>query len=53
MMGAYSSLLLLNYVTAQGGQYYYGGQAYDKFKVSVYPRGRIVEFSTRNEFCYR
>jgi len=50
-MGAYSSLLFINYVAAAKGQYFYAGEGWDKFKVTVYPRGRIVEFSTRENFC--
>lgn len=52
MIGSYCAFFFLNYVAANQGAFYYNDNSYDKFKVTSYPRGRIVEFTSRNEFCY-
>jgi len=52
MIGSYCSFCLINYVAANQGAYFYNKLSHDKFFVTLYPRGRIVEFSSRDAFCH-
>lgn len=40
-------------VMAESAQYYYSGQEFDQMMITNFQRGRIVEFTNREEFCHR
>jgi len=53
MGGVFLTVLFVQAVTAQAvNKYYYGDDAYEQVQISVYPRGRIVEFTNNpSGFC--
>ena len=55
MGGVFLTVLFVQAVTAQAvNKYYYGDDAYEQVQISVYPRGRIVEFTNNpSGFCNR
>jgi hypothetical protein len=38
-------------LVAEVTAYVYDGKNYDKEEITMYPRGRIVEFTNKEEFC--
>ena len=40
-------------IAAQVTAYVYDGETYDKEEITLYPRGRIVEYTNKEEFCKR
>ena len=40
-------------LVAEVTAYVYDGKNYDKEEITMYPRGRIVEFTNKEEFCKR
>ena len=40
-------------VAAEVTAYVYDGKTYDKEEITLYPRGRIVEYTDKEEFCKR
>ena len=52
-----SLMILAGIVTFQGAMaattYYYDGQMYEKNQITNFKRGRIVEYTSLEEFCSR
>lgn len=52
-----SFALLVLVLTVQGAvvaaTYYYENEEYDKMEIKLFPRGRIVEYTSLDEFCDR
>ena len=52
-----SFALLVLVLTVQGAvvaaTYYYENEEYDKMEIKMFPRGRIVEYTSLDEFCDR
>lgn len=42
----------LTIAVQSANNYYYEGDFYDKISLQLYPRGRIVEFTNKDEFCH-
>ena len=40
-------------LVAEVTAYMYDGETYDKEEITLYPRGRIVEYTNKEEFCKR
>ena len=40
-------------LVAEVTAYVYDGETYEKEEITMYPRGRIVEYTNKEEFCKR
>ena len=45
--------MVVQVITAEVTKYSYGGESWEKEDITLYPRGRIVEFTNLEVFCHR
>lgn len=53
LLGAVMLFAVTQFITVTASNHYYNGELYEHIFIHKYPRGRITEYTSLEEFCHR